>query len=46
MQRLEQVRLAGSVRPNREDEARFEVELESRVRPIVPERDRSDDQTL
>jgi hypothetical protein len=36
VQRLEQVRLAGAVRPNDENQSRLEVEVETRVRPDVP----------
>ena len=44
VQRLEQVRLPGAVRPGHEHEARLEVELEPRVGAEVPERDPRDDQ--
>jgi hypothetical protein len=44
MQALEQVRLAGPVRPNGKNDARLEVELEERVGAIVPERERPNDQ--
>ena len=44
VQRLEQVRLAGAVRPGDEDEPRLERELEPGVRPEVAERDLGDDQ--
>jgi hypothetical protein len=35
MQRLEQIRLAGTVRADNEHEPRFEVQLEPRVRADV-----------
>jgi len=44
VERLEQVRLADAVRPDREDEARLQPELEPLVRPEVAERDVLDDQ--
>jgi hypothetical protein len=44
VQRLEQVRLADPVRPDREDETRTQVEIEPLVRPEVAERDVLDDQ--
>ena len=45
VQRLEQVRLAGAVRPDDQDEPRLEVEFEPRVRPDVAQGDRRNDQT-
>jgi hypothetical protein len=39
VQRLEEVRLAGAVRPDDENEPRREVEVECDVRPKVAERD-------
>ena len=44
VQRLEQVRLAGAVRPGHEHEPGRELEVEPRVRAVVPKRDRGDDQ--
>src|SRR5207244_4519605 len=44
VQRLEQVRLAGAVRADGQDETWLEVELETRVRAVVAKRDRGDDQ--
>ena len=44
VQRLEQVRLAGAVRPDDEHEPRLEVEVEPGVRAEVAERDVRDDQ--
>jgi hypothetical protein len=44
VQRLQQVRLADAVRPDRENEARAQPELEPLVRPKVAERDVLDDQ--
>jgi hypothetical protein len=44
METLEKIRLAGAVRADRQDEARSEVELEPRVRAVVAERERLDDQ--
>jgi hypothetical protein len=44
MERLEQVRLAGAVRPDGEHQTRLEFKLESRIRPDVAKRDRADDQ--
>jgi hypothetical protein len=44
VERLEQVRLAGAVLADDEDDARPEVELEPLVRPVVAERDALDDQ--
>jgi hypothetical protein len=35
VQRLEQIRLASTVWANREDEPRFEIEIEARVRTDV-----------
>src|SRR4029077_8393154 len=46
MKRLEQVRLAGAVLPDDQDQTRLQREVESRVRADVPERDRTDDQRL
>jgi hypothetical protein len=45
VQRLEQVRLPGPVRPHDEHEPGLEAEIEPRVRPDVPERDRGNDQS-
>ena len=44
METLEEIRLAGAVRADRQDEARAEAELEPRVRAVVAERERLDDQ--
>jgi hypothetical protein len=44
VQRLEQVRLAGAVRADDEDEPRLEAELEGVVRAKARERDPRDDQ--
>jgi hypothetical protein len=44
VQRLEQVRLAGAVPADDEDDARDEVEVERRVRPVLAERYAIDDQ--
>jgi hypothetical protein len=44
VQRLEQVRLARSVRTRDEDEARLELEVELSVRAEVPEREVLNDQ--
>jgi hypothetical protein len=44
VQRLEQVRLPGTVRTDDEHQTRLEVEVKARVRPDVAERDRVDDQ--
>src|SRR5439155_1679522 len=44
VQRLEQVRLAGAVRPDDEHQSRLEVEVEASVRPDVAQRNRADDQ--
>jgi hypothetical protein len=44
MQRFEQVRLAGAVRTNDEDQPRLEVEIEPSIRADVAQRDRLDDQ--
>ena len=44
VQRLEQVRLAGAVRADRQHEARLERELQARVRADVRQEDRADDQ--
>jgi hypothetical protein len=44
MQRLEQVRLPGPVRPRDEDEPRLQCELEPFVAAEVSERDLADDQ--
>jgi hypothetical protein len=44
VQRLEQVRLAGSVRAGDEDEARLQRELEPLVAAEVAQRDAPDDQ--
>jgi hypothetical protein len=38
MQRLEQVRLAGAVRPDRENDPVRERQVERRVRPVLTER--------
>ena len=45
VQRLEQVRLAGAVRADDEDDPRLQAELEPGVRAEVAQRDRRDDQT-
>src|SRR5204863_9604767 len=45
VQRLEQVRLAGAVLADYEDETGPKVEVEPRVRPDVAQGDRRDDQT-
>jgi hypothetical protein len=44
MQRLEQVRLPSAVLADDEDQPRLKVEIETRVRPDVAQRDRRDDQ--
>src|SRR5581483_6061716 len=44
VKRLEQVRLAGAVRADGQDETRTQRQLEARVRAEVRERDRGDDQ--
>jgi hypothetical protein len=44
VQRLEQVRLAGAVRANNENESRLEAEVKPGVRADVTQRDFSDDQ--
>jgi len=44
VERLEEVRLAGPVLPYREDEARFQAQLERSVRAEVAKRERLDDQ--
>jgi hypothetical protein len=44
VQRLEQVRFADTVRPDDEDDARLERELQRCVRAVVAERDPVDDQ--
>ena len=44
VQRLEEVRLPGTVRPVQQDDTRHELELERRVRAEVAERDLADDQ--
>jgi len=44
VKRFEQVRLADAVRPDREDEARPEREIEPGVGPEAAERDVLDDQ--
>jgi hypothetical protein len=44
VERLEQVRLAGAVLADDEDDPRGELELECAVRAVVPERDAADDQ--
>jgi hypothetical protein len=44
MQRLEQVRLAGAVPPDDEDDPGRKVEVERRVRPVLTERYAIDDQ--
>jgi hypothetical protein len=46
VQRFEQVRLADAVRPDREDEARAQVELEPLVRPEASELERLDNQAV
>jgi hypothetical protein len=46
VQRLEQVRLADSVRPDGEHEPGLQLELEPLVRPEVPERGALDDQPV
>jgi len=44
VERLEQVRLADAVRPDREDEPGPQLQLQPLVRPEVAERDVLDDQ--
>jgi hypothetical protein len=44
MEALEQIRLAGAVRADRQDEAWTETQLEPRVRAVVAERERLDNQ--
>ena len=44
VERLEQVRLAGAVFADDEDDPRGELEIEGAVRAVVPERDAADDQ--
>jgi hypothetical protein len=44
VQGLEQVRLAGAVLADDEDEARLQGQVEGGVRAVVPERDLLDDQ--
>jgi hypothetical protein len=44
VERLEQVRLAGTVRTDDEDQSRFEFEIEARVGANVAERNLVDDQ--
>jgi hypothetical protein len=44
METLEEVRLSRAVRPDGEDEAGLELELEPGVRAIVTERELLDDQ--
>jgi len=44
VERLEQVRLAGSVLADSEDDSRLQRELESEIRPIIAEGERADDQ--
>ena len=44
VQRLEQVRLPDAVRPDGEHDARLEVEIERRVRPVLAKSDVLDDQ--
>jgi hypothetical protein len=44
VQRLEQVRLAGAVRADDEDEAGLQLQLERVVRAEARERDQRDDQ--
>ena len=44
VQRLEQVRLPGAVRPDHQHEPRLEREVERGVRAKAPERDPRDDQ--
>jgi hypothetical protein len=44
VQRLEQVGLPRTVRSDDEHQPRFQVEVETSVRPNVPKRDRFDDQ--
>ena len=44
MEALEQIRLAGAVRSDRQDEPLTQAELEARVRAVVAERELLDDQ--
>jgi hypothetical protein len=44
VERLEQIRLAGSVLADDEDDSGGELEIEGAVRAVVPERDAADDQ--
>ena len=44
VERLEQVRLAGAVLADDEDDPGGELEIEGAVRAVVPERDAADDQ--
>jgi hypothetical protein len=44
MEALEQIRLAGAVRADRQDEAWTKAQLEPRVRAVVAERERLDNQ--
>jgi hypothetical protein len=46
VQRLEQVRLARTVRTYDEYQPRLEIELEPRIGTVVAKRDRLDDQSL
>ena len=46
VQRLEQIRLAGPVRPDDKYEARLQLELEPSVRAEISQRDLVDDQAL
>ena len=44
METFKKIRLAGAVRADRQNEARPEIELEPRVRAVIAERERLDDQ--
>jgi hypothetical protein len=44
VERFEQVRLAGTIRPGDQHQPRLERELEALVRPVAPQRDLGDDQ--
>jgi hypothetical protein len=44
VERLEQVRLAGAVRPGHQDETRLQLQVELRVRAKVAKRERAYDQ--
>jgi hypothetical protein len=46
VKRLEEIRLAGSVLPDREDEPRLELQLERSVGAVVAERDVPNDQPV